>query len=209
MTDNNQFNVESLRLPQDQLGPKPGLTRPSGIRHGGEIYAPGVWVPQDLALALGRLRLQPASRMSVLTTIVFVWCRYGCNEAWLEISEIAELTNQSKRTVNGALRVLIELGFIKRVGRCRTFVVNPEALINFSQASPGHQRGRGRREGGHSTSEDSLRRSPASPQTSKKRVAARIIPRDQASIERTPVVDDDHLDERATEATNREASPCK
>ncbi len=88
----------------------------------------GAWVTWELALALPKLAIRPPSRWKVFLAILFVWCRYGRNEAYLTIQQIAEGTCLSKRTVTAALKDLIAQGLVRRIGRCGKLAVNPAAI---------------------------------------------------------------------------------
>ena len=133
MTANDRFDFESLRIQQGSSGSKPKPPRPPDVRRGLAPQVPGVWVPQELVIALSRLRLKPPSRMSVLLEIVFTWCRYGRKEAWLEISQIAQATDLCQRTTQSSVSDLIAWGLIRRVGRRGKFVVVPEAITRLTE----------------------------------------------------------------------------
>lgn len=134
MTDANRFDLETLRLQDSRLESKPEPKYVSKVYRRSGPHSPGVWLPNDIERALRRLRLKPVSRMSVLLEITFTWCRYGRKEAWLTTAKIADETGWSLRTVKEAVKELLGLGIIKRVGRGR-LVLLPDVLIQKSQNS--------------------------------------------------------------------------
>lgn len=91
---------------------------------GGGPSANGSWVPEEIIEPLGRLVLKPASRWNVFLVIFLTWCRYGYGEAFLTIGQIADRTKLSPRTVKSAVKGLLELGVIKRIGRAGKFAVD-------------------------------------------------------------------------------------
>jgi hypothetical protein len=59
----------------------------------------------------------------VFLAVLFIWCRYGRKEAWLTAGKIAELTGLSERTVKAAIKDLVAIGVIRRIGRAGKFEV--------------------------------------------------------------------------------------
>lgn len=95
-----------------QLSPSREPTRLQGART--DI---GAWVPWEIATAVMRLALKPASHSQVFTAILLVWCRYGQREARLTVAELAEMTGLSKRTAQAAVSALLKRKLVARNGR--------------------------------------------------------------------------------------------
>lgn len=96
---------------------KPSKPTAKPSRTHGAANGVGAWVPWEVAEAVMRLGLKPASHWQVFMAIVFTWCRYGQGEARLTVAGLAEQTGLGTRTVQAAITNLIERKLVARIGR--------------------------------------------------------------------------------------------